>query len=640
MIRINIIPKEEFHRVGQAQIDAYARLEVIANMCRLNTLSSVKLAGSGHLGSSFSSLDIVVMLYYSEMNTVRLGVKHPDRDIYFSSKGHDVPGLYSVFYSLNILPEDKFLKLRRLGGTFGHPDVVNPGIEANSGSLGQGISKAKGMSLAKSLGKREGRVFVMTGDGEFQEGQIWESLQTSAHQKITNITVIVDHNKIQSDKPVKDIIDLGDLENKLKVFGWHVERCDGHNFAELDRIFTKFRSIKDKPKALIADTIKGSGVSFMEGPRALIDGSGFYKWHSGAPDDESYERGFAELHSKVDAQLKRMGLKPLSMRLVEERESRKVKLKDTAEKVVEAYGQALVEIGEKRSDVVVLDADLSSDCGLRPFEFRFPERFIENGIAEQDMVSMAGGLALMGFLPIVNSFGAFLASRANEQIYTNCAEGTKIIYVSHYAGLIPAGPGKSHQNLRDISLVNSIPGFTVIEPCNALETKFALDWAVNTAPGNCLLRLAISPSPERIALPEDYEFSFGRGSVLRGGKDAVIFGYGPVMLHEALLANEILAAEGFSLKVVNIPWLNSVDQGWLEEAVGNCGSLFVLDNHFACGGLADFLLTRIASSERLRNRIFGKFALEEFPQCGTPSEVLRYHRLDGKSLAERILGNT
>ena len=125
--------------------------------------------------------------------------------------------------------------------------------------------------------------------------------------------------------------------------------------------------------------------------------------------------------------------------------------------MVQAYGEALVELGKKREDIIVLDADLSADCGLRPFENQFPDRFIENGIAEQDMVSMAGGLALQGFLPIVNSFGVFLASRANEQIYANATEGTKIIYACHYSGLIPAGPGKSHQSLRDISLFGALP---------------------------------------------------------------------------------------------------------------------------------------------------------------------------------------
>ncbi len=637
MVNISLIPREEFQRVSGANIPKYAKLELLADMCRLNALNSVKRAGSGHLGSSLSSLDIVTLLYYSEMNTVKLGIEHPDRDIYFSSKGHDVPGFYAVLYSLGILGKEKFTRLRRLDGTHGHPDVSIPGIEANSGSLGMGISKAKGMALAKKITGHGGRIFVMTGDGELQEGQIWEALQTTAHQKVTNVHVIVDFNKIQTDKPVQQVIDLGNLERKFEIFGWHVARCNGHDFAALDKVFAGFKKVTDKPKVLIADTIKGKGVSFMEGTAIVKEGKGIYQWHSGAPDDDSFKAGHTEILNRINERLGKQGLKPLSLELLETREEHRVRLKDTAEKVVNAYGEALVELAARRKDIVVLDADLAVDCGIRLFESKYPDRFIENGIAEQDMVSMAGGLALQGLLPIVNSFGVFLASRANEQIYTNATEGSKIIYVCHYAGLIPAGPGQSHQSLRDISLFAALPNFVALEPCNAVETRLALEWCVNEASGNCLLRLVISPSPRTIALPADYKFECGKGCVLQDGKDAVIFAYGPVMLNEALLAGELLNKKGFSLKVVNMPWLNRVDRKWLEAVVGNSAAIFVLDNHSPQGGLGDSLLNAITASDKLKVKQFQKFAVEGFPACGTPVEALAYHRLNGASLAERIL---
>ena len=637
MLEIKLIPQEEFHRIANADIAKYEKLPLLADMCRANALATVKRAGSGHLGSSFSSLDIVTLLYHSEMNIAKVGIDHPDRDIYFSSKGHDVPGHYAVLYALGIIPKDKFINLRRLGGTHGHPDVNVPGIEANSGSLGMGISKAKGMAVAKTMNGWGGRVLVMTGDGELQEGQIWESLQTTAHQKVTNIQVIVDSNKIQTDKTLHEIIDLGDLEKKFQIFGWHAERCDGHDFAQLEKVFKNLNHIQDKPKALIADTVKGKGVSFMEGLIALKDGSGLYKWHAGAPDDDSFEAGYNEIVERINGQLDDLGLKSLHTELLETREKHRIKLKDTAEKVVNAFGEALVELGAKRKDIVVLDADLSADCGLRPFENAFPERFIENGIAEQDMVSMAGGLALQGLLPIVNSFGVFLASRANEQIYNNATENTKIIYVCHYAGLIPAGPGKSHQSLRDISLFGALPNCIILEPCNGLETKRALEWCVNNAEESCMMRLVISPSPRTITLPEDYDFSLGKGIVLKEGTDAVLFAYGPVMLNEALTAAEMLAEQNFSLRVVNLPWLNRIDFKWLEETIGDCQEIFALDNHSEYGGLGDLLLNALMSSDGLRDKKLVKFAVKEHPACGTPPEALAYHGLDGKSLADRVL---
>jgi transketolase len=635
LVRITLIPLKEFQRIRAATIDKYDRLALIADMCRANTLASVKRAGSGHLGSSFSAMDVVVWLYYEEMNTVTVGLDHPDRDIYFSSKGHDVPGQYAVLFSLGILPKEKFIKLRRLDGTCGHPDVGTPGIEADSGSLGMGISKAKGMAFAKRLGGHQGHIFVMNGDGEMQEGQVYEALQTAAHQQITNMSLIIDHNKVQSDKPVCEICDLGDLETKLQAFGWHVARCDGHDFSQLEKAFTEFKAITNKPKALIADTIKGRGVSFMEHPAALKAGNGLYRWHSGAPDDQSFMDAYQEIITRINARMARLELSPLALEEVvqEDKGARTV----SCESVADAFGQALLDIAVEREDLVVLDADLAADCRIRAFELKYPERFIENGIAEQDMVSMAGGLALQGLLPVVNTFAAFLASRANEQIYNNACEQAKIIYICHYAGLIPAGPGQSHQSIRDISLFGALPNLVVIQPCNAVETRMAVQYCVNEAEESCVLRLAIGPSPRIIELPPGYMLKPGCGVTLVNGSDAVLFAYGPIMLHEALLAAEILSESNFHLKVVNMPWINRVNTDWLQEVIGTCQAIYVLEDHSPVGGLGDTLLNSLVASGLITDRRFRKFAVEGYPAWGTPSEVLKYHGLDGASLVARIL---
>ena len=634
MMEIAFIPQKEFERVQSEVHDKFERLQILSDMCRLNALSAIKLAGSGHLGSTLSSMDILVILYLSEMSLFGKGFQNPNRDIFFSSKGHDVPAQYAVLMAAGFLDFNKLLKLRRLDGLDGHPDIRISGMEANTGSLGMGISKARGIAFAKKLNKWGGRVFVMTGDGELQEGQIWESLQTTAHQKINNVNVIVDANKVQTDQQVNRITGLRDLKEKFNAFGWHVEECDGHNFIQLDLVLSKFKKITDKPKALIAHTIKGKGISFMEAPKAFRDNQGVYPWHSGAPANESYRAGKQELVSRINAHLDQIGKKAIHMELVES--DLKNNTNKPSEKIVSAYGEALVRIAGHRKDIVVLDGDLASDCGLVPFREKYPERFVENGIAEQDMVSMAGGMALQGLLPIVNSFGVFLASRANEQIYNNATEETKIIYVCHYAGLLPAGPGKSHQSLRDISLFGALPNCISLEPCNGLETELALDWCVNESKQNCLLRLSIFPPPGIITLPQGYKFVFGKGVVVRKGKDAVIFCYGPVMVHEAILGSESLAKDNIALKVVNMPWLNRIDQPWFEEVVGECKAIFVLDNHAPVGGLGDCVLNAVSSNQELKRKKFRKLSVEGFPACGTPNEVLRFHRLDGESLASRI----
>ena len=202
-----IIDKKEFDKIINAGFSKFEKLALIADMCRLNTLVIVKKAGSGHLGSSFSAMDLITYLYYEKLNIIQKGIDSSDRDIYFSSKGHDVPGLYSLLFSIGILPLEKLLKLRRLNGLDGHPEISIPGIEASSGSLGMGISKGRGMAWAKKYNNKKGHV----GDGELQEGQIFEALQTTIQQKVSNLTVIVDFNKYQTDKKTDEIVSLGNL---------------------------------------------------------------------------------------------------------------------------------------------------------------------------------------------------------------------------------------------------------------------------------------------------------------------------------------------------------------------------------------------------------------------------------------------
>ena len=642
MVRLQLLTRSEHDRVRIARGEPDLTLSLLADMCRMNALVAVKRAGSGHLGSTFSSLDVVAHLLFAELNVAELGFEHPGRDVFFSSKGHDVPGLYAALFGLGVIPKERLLLLRRLGGLDGHPDVGVPGIEANSGSLGMGISKGRGIAWAKRRGGQGGRVVVMTGDGELQEGQNWEALQAAAHDRLGGLWVVVDRNELQSDRPTEEILALRALESKLEAFGWDVASCDGHDHAALRSVFEGFREgAADVPKALVAHTVKGRGVSFMEHPAALAEGGGTYPWHAGAPGDDAFERASRELEDRIRAGFSALGLDPPLFEPVageatarglegEPESGAGTRRAVTDEYVVEAYGEALLELGAKDDRLVVLDADLASDCRIRAFELAYPERFLECGIAEQDMVSTAAGLARHGFLPVVNSFASFLASRANEQIYNQASEGTKVVYALHYAGLIPAGPGKSHQSLRDVSLLAALPGTTIVQPASAEETDALLRWAVEDADGNVALRLAIGPSPRRIELPGGYRAQVGRGNVLREGRDGVLLAYGPVLLHEALVAAEQLEDDGLALRVVDMPWLNRFDAEWLAGEVAPFEHVFVLEDHAPVGALGDGL------RRALDGRTVEVFGVEGWPACGTPEEALRFHGLDGASLADRI----
>tara|TARA_B100001057_G_C22868395_1_gene957626 strand:- start:3058 stop:4047 length:990 start_codon:yes stop_codon:yes gene_type:complete len=303
-----IIPYKIINRVKKdKKLNDFKKAELISMFCRVNALTMIKIAGSGHLGTSMSALDLFVWIKHFQFVNKKKNIKDSNRHIFFSSKGHDAPGLYSVLYSLGIIKLEKILKLRKINGLDGHPDISIKGIEANTGSLGMGISKAKGMSWSKKYFKSQGNVIVLTGDGEFQEGQIYEGLQNTSHQKVNNLIVIIDHNKIQSSQFVKKIIDLGDLKKKISSFGWHVERCNGHSFKNLKKVFLKFNKIKNKPKLLIADTIKGKGIDLIEHTKVMKNQK-FYNWHSGAPSDELYSIMIKNIISKVSIKLKKYNI--------------------------------------------------------------------------------------------------------------------------------------------------------------------------------------------------------------------------------------------------------------------------------------------------------------------------------------------
>ena len=627
---LSYVPLAEIRRVRAAISDRFDRAAVLADLCRINALYAIMAAGSGHIGSSFSSADLITWLWTEELHDANSGA--PGADVYFSSKGHDVPALYSLLIALEKLDVDLLHRLRRLGGLPGHPDVETPFIAANTGSLGMGISKAYGMARANRYLGHGGRIVVLTGDGELQEGQIWESLQPVANERLAEITVIVDHNKFQSDAAVASVSDLGPLEEKFRAFGWHVRRDDGHDCRVLDRVFAEFRTITDRPKVFIADTIKGKGVSFMHG---VARGDETYRFHAGAPALDDYRAATGELTARIDGRLAAIGVAPLATAAA----PKPVRITPTnPEKLVLAYGDELLEMARIRSEIVVMDADLLSDCGIEAFKAELPARFIECGIAEQHMVSAAGGLALRGMLPVVHSFACFLTTRANEQIYNNATERRKIIYVGTLAGLIPGGPGHSHQSVRDISAVGAIPGLTAIEPCSERESRLAIRWAVEANDASTYLRFVNVPLDLPYSLPAAYRLEPGRGVELRPGGDVALVGYGPVLLTQACLAADELAAEGIGAAVIDLPWLNRIDDDWVRDTLGRFATIVTLDNQYVSLGqgvmiAAALARTRAGASVR-------SLGLTDVPVCGGNAEVLAHHGLDAASITRAVLART
>lgn len=307
--------------------------------------------------------------------------------------------------------------------------------------------------------------------------------------------------------------------------------------------------------------------------------------------------------------------------------------------ITEKFTDSLILFAKKNKNFAVLDADLSDDLNLKKFSKKYPNRFIQNGIAEQDMVSMAGGIARMGMIPIVNSFASFLTARGNEQIYNNATEETKIIYLNLYAGAIPAGAGKSHQSIRDISLLSNIPNMRIFQPYNSIEVHEILKHCLNNnEKNNCAIRLSIGPKPNLAPkMPLNYKFQLGKGTEILNGTDAVIFSYGQTMVTEAYKAAKTLGKKNFYLEIVNIPCLNYFDKDWLSKKIKKFKYIFFLDDHSFSGGMSDLMISFLTENDLLNEKKTKKFGFKDFPACGTYDEVLNFHKLDYKNLAQQIL---
>lgn len=621
---LRYIPTKDIQRVLRSVKEPYIRARAAAEMFRINALYMIRVAGSGHPGSTFSALDILTWLWLYEMrkpNTKK-------GDTFFSSKGHDVPGLYALLIGLGHLPEKYIHTLRQYGGLPGHPDIATRYIATNTGSLGMGISKARGMATAGQLSRKRHNIYVLLGDGELQEGQIWESLQPTANRNMGEIIAIVDNNKFQSDRLVSDTSDLGNLIKKFRAFGWVVAKCNGHDFGSLERTLTRLKKHRHKPKLLIADTKKGKGVSFMEQPGH----DGFYAFHSGSPSPELYAKASGELFARLEKILEKADV---TFPRIVERPLAVVAAPLFSERLVSAHSAELLALARAHRRLVAMDGDLILDHGLIPFRQMFPERYIQCGIAEQDMVSFAGGLALRGVLPVVHSFECFLTTRANEHFYNNASEQTKIIYVGGLAGLLPGTPGHSHQSLRGISSLGSIPGLTLVQPSNEIETRMALRWAVKENKQSTYIRLVSIPCTCPFTLPKGYALREGRGVPVRTGTDIMIFAYGPVMLEQAMQAAAALEQNGISASVVNLPWLNKIDQAWLLKTVRDTKAVITIDDHYTTLGQGVQIAGALARGG-YHGRI-ASFGVDEIPVCGSNTDVLKHHKLDHASLVRRIL---
>lgn len=602
-------PSETMERWSENFEKEFLRISYAA---RVNILSAIKSAESGHIGTSFSSIDVILVVR-KLLDGWKQKEFHLDT-IFFSSKGHDAPAIYAAMHADGELQDNDLFRLRRLDGLPGHPEINTPGVPTNTGSLGMGISKAKGFIYANRLECRDSRVVVLLGDGELQEGQIWESLPGAAKDNLKELTVIVDGNGIQSDTWLSNTSPLGNLRSRVEGCGWIYMECNGHDLHELKSVITREQ---EKPVFIFAKTIKGAGINSM----MSFDPTGkFYKFHSGSLDDSNYQKAVAELLARLNSNaLVTERFVDAQLLVIEDDEVPKSRPKS----FVTEWGKLLRDVMSQFPDIFILDADLSYDTGTYIAREEFPKRYIQAGIAEQDMVSMAGTLALRGQIPIVHSFATFLSMRPTEQIFNNLTENSRIIYCGFLAGLIPAAPGFSHQAVTDVGIFLSLPNIDVVEPSCASELKNALDFSISSK-RSTYIRVNSVGYPE---ISESKNFGPGVGITRRSGENIAIVTSGSTLLIEALKAAQILSSENINVSLYSYPFLGSKPTKDFLRTLAKYSQIIVLENHLPTLGNFHILNNSLQSKKVFR------LGLENLPRNGRDHEVLAFHNLDAQGIA-------
>ena len=588
-------------------------LNEICRAVRRDIVTMVHMAGSGHPGGSLSSTELMVGLYFGDV--IKVDPKNPDwdgRDRFILSKGHVAPVIYSILARKGFFPMEELGTLRKLGSRLqGHPHAaVTPGFDCSAGSLGQGLSIATGLAMGFRKQNKPNRVYCLLGDGELQEGQVWEAVMTAAHHRLDNLCAIVDWNHVQLDGTLEDIKDMGDLIAKWRDFGWNVIELNGHDIGEVLKAYEAAQSYKGGPSVLIAHCVKGKGVSFMEND---------CNWHGNAPNKEQLEKALSEIGGVCEWTDK---VKPAE-KTAPKTEVKKIPMRD-------GYGQALMELCEKKENIMVLDADVAKSTRTVWIRDKYPEYFTDMGISEQDMIGTAAGLALSGITPFASTYCVFLSGRAWDQIRTTvCYNNLNVKLGGAHAGISVGPDGATHQSLEDIALMRVLPNMTVIAPCDSEETRKAT-LAIAKKNGPCFVRFGREAVP--VVTDENTPFEIGKARICREGSDVTVIACG-AMVYEALQAAEELKGS-VSVRVINMHTIKPLDEAAVIAAAKETGCIVTAEEHQMAGGLGS------AVAECLAKNIPCPLEMvainDSFGESGQPEELMNKYRLNKDAIIEKI----
>ena len=567
-------------------------------------------------------------LFFAEMRYDPRDPGNEDNDRFVLSKGHAAPILYAAWAEAGIIPRDAQLTLRRLDSDLeGHPTPRLPWVDVATGSLGQGVCAAVGIALNARRIASEYRTYVLMGDGETAEGSVWEAAAMAAHERLDSLCAIVDVNALGQSQPTQWQHDMQAHATRWSAFGWHALVIDGHDLPAVLDALEQARRTKGRPTVILARTLKGKGISFMEGKGG---------WHGKAvKKGEELDKALAELQAqfvpedeplpKPAAPGRRSRPAPTQAKL----EAPSYALGDSVA-TREAYGSAIARLGAADDRVVALDADVKNSTFSEKFEQQHPERFYQAFIAEQAMIGAAMGLAARGAIPFPSTFAAFL-TRAYDFIRMAAISNVNVKMAGSHAGVSIGEDGPSQMALEDLAMMRAQVNITVLYPSDAVSTERLVE-KMAYHPGPAYMRTSRPKTPVIYGPEESFEIG-GLKIVRQSGSDvATVIGAG-ITLFEALKAHEELKKQGVNVRVIDLYSLQPIDAASLIRCAQETnGRLITVEDHYPAGGIGDAVAAAVAG----HGFTVARLAVSEIPRSGTPDQLVDRYGISARHIVAAV----
>jgi len=601
-----------------------------ARLLRIHSLVTTTRAGSGHPTTCLSAADLVSAVFFHSM---RFDPRRPDAsdaDRFVLSKGHAAPLLYAALAEAGVFPVARLATLRQFSSELeGHPTPLIPGVDAATGSLGQGLSVGAGMALsAKQLEKSGVRVYVLLGDGEMAEGNVWEAAAFAAHYALDNLTAIIDVNALGQSERTMYRHDVESHRRRLEAAGWDAVAIDGHDMAAIVRALDRAPAPGPaRPRAIVARTEKGHGVSFLADkdgwhgkpvpaadlPRALAELGPIPP--EPAPDARSYARPVGAAPTDFPP------LAPPDYALGQQVATR------------EAYGKALARLAAVNPRIVAVDADVKNSTFSEFLEKTHAGRFFQGYIAEQNMVSVGVGLGARGYTPFVASFACFL-SRAYDQVRMAAISRSHLKLCGSHCGVSIGEDGPSQMGLEDLAMFRAIPGSTVLYPSDAVSAD-RLTESLARLPGIGYLRTTRPKTPVLYSAQEKFPIP-GFKVVRQTPQDRAAIIAAGITLHEAIKAHAELAAQGIAVRIIDLYCVKPMDPHALAAEVrAAAANVVTVEDHFAEGGLGEAVFAALATSG-VPLAGARRLAVAGVPHSGPAEELLDSFGISAPNIAAAV----